>query len=77
MDTVLITGASGFLGGCIRRAYARTRGPAAVRCLVRTHAQAQPLKEQGFQVIIGDITDPTCPSCWSMSVTSWCTPQPS
>jgi nucleoside-diphosphate-sugar epimerase len=61
MDTVLVTGGSGFIGGRIARGFARQRGPESVRCLVRTHEQGRPLLDQGYQVVIGDLTDPALP----------------
>lgn len=55
--TVLVTGASGFLGGClVRRLLA---DGADVRVLVRSPEKAEPLIEQGAEAVVGDITDPT------------------
>lgn len=61
MQTVLVTGASGFIGGCIARGFARQHGPESVRCLVRTHEQARSLLDHGYQAVIGDLTDPALP----------------
>ncbi|WP_441248222.1 NAD-dependent epimerase/dehydratase family protein [Kitasatospora sp. McL0602] len=58
MCTVAVTGAAGYLGGAVARAFAQQRGPESVRCLVRTQEQALPLRAAGFQVQQGDVTDP-------------------
>ncbi|GAB3259967.1 NAD-dependent epimerase/dehydratase family protein [Kineosporia babensis] len=61
MRSVLVTGAAGFIGGCVARGFARERGPETVHCLVRTQEQAKPLLDQGYQVTVGDITDSELP----------------
>jgi nucleoside-diphosphate-sugar epimerase len=53
--TVLVTGASGFLGdSLVRRLLA---GGSTVRALVRSRAKAEPLIAAGAQTVVGDITD--------------------
>ena len=53
--TVLVTGATGFLGASlVRRLLA---GGARVRVLARSQAKAKPLTDQGAEAVIGDITD--------------------
>lgn len=55
--TVLVTGATGFLGAClVRRLVAG--GGTGVRILVRSPARAQPLIDLGAEPVVGDITDP-------------------
>ncbi|NOX60820.1 MAG: SDR family NAD(P)-dependent oxidoreductase [Chloroflexi bacterium] len=54
---VLITGATGFIGGELARRLQLQEG-ARVRALARTPAKAQPLAEIGVEVVQGDITDP-------------------
>jgi dihydroflavonol-4-reductase len=53
--TVLVTGATGFLGTTlVRRLLSRgTR----VRVLARSPAKAKPLQDRGAEVVVGDITD--------------------
>jgi nucleoside-diphosphate-sugar epimerase len=54
---VLVTGATGFTGGCLARLL-RTRGY-RVRALVRTksRAAAEPLHAAGVDLVFGDLTD--------------------
>ena len=54
-DTVLVTGATGFLGSSLVRRL--LSDGAWVRVLVRSPAKAKPLADQGAQVVVGDITD--------------------
>jgi dihydroflavonol-4-reductase len=55
--TVLVTGATGFLGASlVRRLLAEGEH---VRVLARSPAKAKPLTDEGAQVVIGDITDPS------------------
>jgi nucleoside-diphosphate-sugar epimerase len=55
--TVLVTGATGFLGASL---VARFRsGGVPVRVLVRSAAKAKPLSDQGAEVVVGDIDDRT------------------
>jgi nucleoside-diphosphate-sugar epimerase len=58
METVVFTGAAGYVGGLLARAYAGSLGAASVRCLFRTAAQAEILTSEGFGVGIGDVRDP-------------------
>ncbi len=52
---ILITGATGFLGGALaRRLLARAR---AVRVLARDAARAEPLRALGAEVRVGDVRD--------------------
>jgi nucleoside-diphosphate-sugar epimerase len=55
--TVVVTGATGFLGtSLVRRLLSRgTR----VRVLARSPAKAKPLQDRGAEVVLGDITDRT------------------
>ncbi len=54
--TVLVTGATGFLGSCLVR---RLLGDAIpVRILVRSRQKAAPLVKAGAVEVVGDITDP-------------------
>lgn len=53
-DTVLVTGATGFLGGNLAR-HLLADG-ARVRVLARSASRAQPLADLGAQVITGDVT---------------------
>jgi nucleoside-diphosphate-sugar epimerase len=53
--TVLVTGASGFLGdSLVRRLLA---DGSSVRALVRSRAKTEPLTAAGAQTVVGDITD--------------------
>jgi nucleoside-diphosphate-sugar epimerase len=53
--TVLVTGATGFLGAdLVPRLLS---GDAGVRVLVRSEAKATSLKEKGAELVVGDITD--------------------
>jgi nucleoside-diphosphate-sugar epimerase len=54
--TVLLTGATGFIGRHIAEAL-RRRGD-AVRCLVRRPEQAPPLRALGGEIVAGDLTTP-------------------
>jgi nucleoside-diphosphate-sugar epimerase len=55
--TVLVTGATGFLGtSLVRRLLSRG---ARVRVLARSPAKAKPLQDRGAEVVAGDITDMT------------------
>jgi nucleoside-diphosphate-sugar epimerase len=53
--TVLVTGATGFLGASLVRRL--LSGGARVRVLARSAVKARPLAEQGADVVVGDITD--------------------
>ena len=53
-ETVLVTGATGFLGGNLARRL--LADGAQVRVLARSQSRAQPLAALGTQVIIGDVT---------------------
>jgi nucleoside-diphosphate-sugar epimerase len=53
--TVLVTGATGFLGARLVRRLLR-RGE-RVRALVRSAAKAQALADHGAEIVLGDITD--------------------
>jgi nucleoside-diphosphate-sugar epimerase len=53
--TVLVTGATGFLGAnLVRRLLS---GGARVRVLARSPEKAKPLLDQGARIVVGDITD--------------------
>jgi nucleoside-diphosphate-sugar epimerase len=52
---VLVTGGTGFLGSCLVRRL--LSDGARVRVLARSPVTAQPLADQGAQVVAGDITD--------------------
>jgi dihydroflavonol-4-reductase len=53
--TVLVTGATGFLGASL---VPRLLSDGAyVRVLARSESRAKPLKDQGAEVVVGDITD--------------------
>ena len=56
-DRVLITGATGFIGGRLTTRLA-TEQNVQVRALVRTPAKAATLREVGVEVVPGDIADP-------------------
>jgi nucleoside-diphosphate-sugar epimerase len=53
--TVLVTGATGFLGASLT--HRLLSGGARVRVLARSPVKAKPLADQGAEVIAGDITD--------------------
>jgi len=55
--TILITGATGFIGGHLARRL-QTQEGAQVRALVRSPQKAAPLVDLGVEIIPGDITDP-------------------
>ena len=55
--TVLITGATGFIGGRLARRLQADEG-VQVRALVRSPQKAAPLEALGVEIIPGDITDP-------------------
>ena len=55
--TILITGATGFIGGHLARRL-QTQERAHVRALVRSPQKAAPLADLGIEIIPGDITDP-------------------
>ena len=55
--TILITGATGFIGGHLARRL-QIREQARVRALVRSPQKAAPLARLGIEIIPGDITDP-------------------
>jgi len=58
--TVLVTGATGFLGtSLVRRLLAEGE---SVRMLARSAAKAKPLTDEGAEAVIGDITDPAAVS---------------
>ena len=52
----LVTGVTGFTGGHLARRLRDTHGD-AVRVLVRTDAQAEVFRREGFDLAIGDLTD--------------------
>ncbi len=52
-ETILVTGATGFIGAWVARALAALG--ATVRVLVRTPAQAQAQLEQGFVPVLADL----------------------
>jgi nucleoside-diphosphate-sugar epimerase len=56
MNSVLITGASGFIGGHL--AEALTRRGVHVRCLVRSTSRLERLEPLGAELVVGDVTDP-------------------
>src|SRR4051812_44747964 len=65
--TILVTGATGFLGASlVRRLLA---GGSEVRVLVRSPSKAEPLADQGAEVVIGDITDPSATAAAADGVT--------
>jgi len=53
---VVVTGAGGYVGGLVAKAYARRVGCEQVTCLVRSGQQARRLLDQGFEVVLGDFT---------------------
>jgi nucleoside-diphosphate-sugar epimerase len=53
---VLVTGATGFLGGSLVRRL--LPGGARVRVLVRSPVRAKALANRGAEVVVGDVTDP-------------------
>ncbi|HHB89887.1 MAG TPA: NAD-dependent epimerase/dehydratase family protein [Anaerolineae bacterium] len=55
--TILITGATGFIGGHLARRL-QTQEDARVRALVRSPQKAAPLADLGIEIVPGDITDP-------------------
>ncbi|HVG06211.1 MAG TPA: NAD-dependent epimerase/dehydratase family protein [Thermoanaerobaculia bacterium] len=54
LQTVLVTGATGFAGGHLVRRLQQLGH--RVRALVRPHANVQPLLDQGIEIIEGDLT---------------------
>lgn len=54
--TILITGASGFLGSHLAH-YAADRGR-KVRCMVRPTSETSPLKKAGIEIVYADLLDP-------------------
>ena len=56
-DIVLITGATGIIGGCLAERLVREEG-VQVRALVRSLEKARPLIDLGCEIVQGDITDP-------------------
>ncbi len=55
-QTILVTGATGFIGGHLARRLVQEG--ARVRALVRSPHKAAPLADLGVEIIPGDITDP-------------------
>jgi len=55
--TILITGATGFIGGWLARRLQAEAG-VQVRALVRSPQKAAPLAALGVEIVPGDITDP-------------------
>jgi uncharacterized protein YbjT (DUF2867 family) len=53
---ILVTGASGFLGGYVVKLFA-TRGYSRVRCLVRSGSRTEEIQNAGFQIWEGDLGD--------------------
>lgn len=53
---VLVTGASGFIGGHLAERLVREGYP--VRCLVRASSDVSLLHELGAELVVGDLTDP-------------------
>jgi uncharacterized protein YbjT (DUF2867 family) len=54
---ILVTGATGFVGGHVAHALRATQRD--VRCLVRNPSRAQQLRSWGCELVEGDVTDPT------------------
>ena len=54
--TILVTGATGFIGTSLVRRLLQEG--AAVRVLARSAERARPLATRGAQVVVGDVTDP-------------------
>lgn len=65
---VLVTGATGFIGG--RLATRLLEGGARVRVLIRDAAKAAPLAAQGAELCLGDLTQPAtlAPACAGIQV---------
>ncbi len=55
-EPVLVTGASGFIGGALTRALLAQGTP--VRALVRSAARGGEIAAHGAELVIGDLTDP-------------------
>ena len=53
-DVVLLTGASGYVGGCLRLL---EKQPGVLRCLARSPEKLRPLEKGSTQVIRGDVLD--------------------
>ncbi|MCU1644045.1 MAG: hypothetical protein JWN03_4320 [Nocardia sp.] len=58
MGLIVITGAAGYLGGLLATTLSRPRGPAQVRCVVRSQQQAERWVSAGCEVVVGDLVDP-------------------
>lgn len=56
MGKVLVTGASGFIGGHLTAALARSGN--SVRCLVRSSSDVSELRSLGIELVPGDVRDP-------------------